>query len=65
MKKYRAYITVNRKRIHLGYFQTAEDGAIAYNNYIIENNLEGFILNEIPNSHIHLQLIIKPLSSSI
>jgi hypothetical protein len=23
--------------------------AIAYNNYIIENNLEGFILNEIPD----------------
>ena len=46
--KYVAYIKVNRKRIHLGYFQTAVEGAIAYNNYIIENNLEGFILNEIP-----------------
>ena len=47
--KYVAYIKVNRKRIHLGYFQTAVEGAIAYNNYIIENNLEGFILNEIPS----------------
>ena len=63
LKKYRAYITVNRKRIHLGYFQTAEDGVVAYNNYIIENDLEGFILNEIPDSHIHLQLPTK-LSSS-
>ena len=52
--KYKSSIYVNRKNIHLGYFQTAEDGAIAYNNYIIENNLEGFILNEIPDSHIHL-----------
>ena len=46
---YRAYIGIKYKNIHLGYFQTAEEGAIAYNNYIIENNLEGFILNEIPD----------------
>jgi hypothetical protein len=46
--KYKAQIWVNNKSIYLGYFQTAEDGAIAYNTYIIENNLEGFILNEIP-----------------
>ena len=44
---YQAYISIKSKRIHLGYFQTAVEGAIAYNNYIIENNLEGFILNEI------------------
>ena len=41
-------IVVNNKRIHLGSFKTPVEGAIAYNNYIIENNLEGFILNEIP-----------------
>ena len=45
--KYRAVIVIKSKNIHLGYFQTAVEGAIAYNNYIIENNLEGFILNEI------------------
>ena len=45
--KFRVSLSVNKKRIHLGYFKTAEEGAIAYNNYIIENNLEGFILNEI------------------
>ena len=28
------------KRIHLGYFNTALDGALAYDNYIIEHNLE-------------------------
>ena len=44
---YRTYITINKKRIHLGLYLTAVEGAIAYNNYIIENNLEGFILNEI------------------
>lgn len=51
MSRYRAKINVNKKRIHLGYFQTAVEGAIAYNNYIIENNLEGFILNEIPEGY--------------
>ena len=45
--KYRVKITVNLKIIYLGYFQTPVEGAIAYNNYIIENNLEGFNLNEI------------------
>ena len=48
-KKFTTYITVDKKRISLGYFLTAVEGAIAYNNYIIENNLEGFILNEIPD----------------
>ena len=50
--KYVSYIKVNRKRIHLGYFPTAVEGAIAYNNYIIKNNLEGFILNEIPQEYL-------------
>ena len=47
-KMFEARIHINKKQIRLGYFQTAVEGAIAYNNYIIENNLEGFILNEIP-----------------
>ena len=51
-ENYRAYIKIKSKRIHLGYFQTAVEGAVAYNNYIIENNLEGFILNEIPEEYL-------------
>ena len=50
--KYKAQIKVNNKSIYLGYFQTAVEGAVAYNNYIIENNLEGFILNEIPEEYL-------------
>ena len=46
--KYKAYLTVEGKQIHIGYYTNIIEGAIAYNNYIIENNLEGFILNEIP-----------------
>ena len=46
--KYLAQIGVNKKQIRLGSFPTAEEAVKAYNNYIIENNLEGFILNEIP-----------------
>ena len=46
--KYITQINVNKINIYLGSFKTPVEGAIAYNNYIIENNLEGFILNEIP-----------------
>ena len=48
INKYIARISIDKKNIHLGYFPTAVEGARAYNNYILENNLEGFILNEIP-----------------
>jgi hypothetical protein len=48
LSKYVVKIQINKKRIYLGSFSTPEEGAIAYNNYIIENNLEGFNLNEIP-----------------
>ena len=52
-KNFTARISVNNKnRIYLGSFLTAVEGAIAYNNYIIENNLEGFILNEIPQEYL-------------
>ena len=46
--KYKSYITVAKNGVFLGEFPTAVEAGIAYNNYIIENNLEGFILNEIP-----------------
>ena len=58
--KYRVGIVINKKRIYLGLYPTAEDGAVAYNNYIIANNLEGFPLNKLPDSHSHLQLTTKP-----
>ena len=47
-KAFDARICVNKNGIFLGSFLTAVEAAKAYNNYIIENNLEGFILNEIP-----------------
>jgi hypothetical protein len=50
--KCKAVIVINKKSIYLGLFPTPVEGAIAYNNYIIENNLEGFILNEIPNKSL-------------
>ena len=49
--KYAAQICVNNKNKGLGHFLTAVEAGIAYNNYIIENNLEGFILNEIPEGY--------------
>ena len=50
---FKVVITVDKERINLGRFKTAVDGAVAYNNYIIENNLEGFILNEIPEEYLN------------
>ena len=49
--KYQASIGDGKQK-YLGIFQTTVEGAIAYNNYIIENNLEGFILNEIPQEYL-------------
>ena len=54
--KYRACIKIKSKNIHLGTFKTAVEGAIAYNNYIIENNLDGFILNEIPKEYLEKEI---------
>ena len=51
--RYRAKIYVDKNEVYLGSFLTAVEGAIAYNNYIIENNLEGFILNEIPKDYLN------------
>lgn len=38
--KWQSYITVNYKIIHLGYFNSPLEGARAYDNYIVQNNLE-------------------------
>jgi hypothetical protein len=55
-KKFKVSIRVNKIYKYLGTFLTAEEGAIAYNNYIIENNLEGFILNEIPQEYLEKEI---------
>lgn len=49
--KWRVKIRVNSKDYHLGYFNTAIEGAIAYNNFVIENNLE-HPLNIIPEDYL-------------
>lgn len=40
VKKWGANIVVDRKNIYLGYYSTAKDAAIAYDNYVKEHNLE-------------------------
>lgn len=45
--RFQSYITINRKFIHLGMFDTEKEAGLAYNEYIKKNNLEYFILNEI------------------
>ena len=52
-------ININTKNIYLGSFLTPVEAGIAYNNYIIENNLEGFILNEIPEEYINDKSLLK------
>lgn len=46
---YQAYITINRKRIHGGYFKTAIEAAKKYNELAIKYHGEFAFLNKIPN----------------
>jgi hypothetical protein len=46
-KKWGCKISINNKTKHIGYFNKEEDAALAYNNFVIENNIEGAILNDI------------------
>lgn len=39
-------IMVNLKKIYIGSFKTEKEACLAYNEYIIKNNLDYFILNE-------------------
>jgi len=43
--KFIAHISVDNKSIHIGSFDSAIDGAIAYDKYVIHNNLEHTINN--------------------
>jgi group I intron endonuclease len=45
--RYRTLITVDKKLIHIGYYETEAEAGQAYNNYVIEHNLP-HPLNDIP-----------------
>ena len=46
--KWKCQIFINNINKHLGYFETEQEGAKYYNNYIIMNNMEHFyVLNDI------------------
>jgi len=45
--KWQSYIYINYKKIQLGCYQTQEEAAKAYNDYIDENNLTYYSKNEI------------------
>lgn len=40
MSKWASYVTLNYKKVHLGYFKCRIAAAYAYDNYVIENKLE-------------------------
>src|SRR6266487_4241063 len=46
-RKFRTLITVNRKLIHLGYFSTEEEAGMRYNEYVVENGLTDYPINDI------------------
>ena len=52
-KKYRASITVDYKTIHLGYFHSQEEAAIAYNEAAVKYFGEFAYLNVIPHKYCH------------
>jgi hypothetical protein len=46
--RFKARIMINRKSVGIGHYKTEEEAAIAYNDYLIKNNLhEFFILNDL------------------
>jgi hypothetical protein len=46
LSKWRAYIQVNRKQIHIGVFARLKQAVEARNNYIIKNNLTEYKIQE-------------------
>ena len=62
--KYVAQITVDNKKIYLGYFESAEDGAIAYDKYVIDNNLEHTINFKLSRRVKELEDMCKKISVS-
>lgn len=46
-QKWKAYININHKQKHLGYFDNKDIAALAYNAFVLSNNLE-FPLNTVP-----------------
>jgi group I intron endonuclease len=46
-RKYRVLVTVNKKLVHLGYFEAEVEAAMMYNRYVVENNLKDYPLNEV------------------
>lgn len=49
--RWRASISLNNKKKHLGFFETKEQAALSYNNYVIENSLVERKLNIIPKGN--------------
>ena len=43
--KWDAKIKINYKNKNIGRYKTEEEAALSYNNFIIENNIEGAVLN--------------------
>lgn len=44
--KWKAYIEIKGKRVHIGMFENAKDGAIAKDKYIKDNNLPHHLSHE-------------------
>jgi hypothetical protein len=47
-KKWKLTICIDYKTINLGCYETENEAGKAYNEYITNNKLEGFVLNDIP-----------------
>ena len=45
--KYVSKIAINKKAIHIGYYTTAKEAAIARDQYIIDNKLFEYALNNV------------------
>lgn len=51
--RYESFITIDRKRILIGYFKTAREAVFMRNKYITDNNLWEYPIQSIENPHRH------------
>jgi len=62
-KKWHAQCSVDGKKVYLGYFQDEKLAALAYNAFVVQNNLKHRDLNDVPKVKITIKKKSPPVTS--